>query len=105
MPIYCEKPFTTDVDDAEELVAAAPTSLFVMHKWRYHPGVLALGELARRGDIGRVQGLTTERLQWGEGHGRTDVVWHLAPHDLSIGLELLGGLGAVRLGHRPPHRW
>ena len=60
------------------------------------PGVEALGELARSGELGEPLGLRCRRLGWGNAHPTSDTSWHLAPHDLSIALEILGPLPAPR---------
>lgn len=96
VPIFVEKPITDDPADADRLAAAAPDRLFVMDKWRYHPGVELLGEIARSGELGRVIGLRTTRIGWGNPHEDVDAIWILAPHDLSIGLEVLGALPRPR---------
>lgn len=92
IPIFCEKPLAADPVTAKYLASLAPTRLFVMDKWRYHPGIELLGEIARSGEMGEVEGLTTERLGWLHGSTDIDGVWLLAPHDLSIALEILGVL-------------
>jgi predicted dehydrogenase len=89
VPVFCEKPLGTDPVQVRRLAAAAPERLFVMDKWRYHPGIEALGEIARSGELGEVVGLRTVRRGWGNPH-EIDDVWVLAPHDLSIALEVLG---------------
>lgn len=91
VPVFVEKPLTDDPDAAERLAAAAPDRLFVMDKWRYHPGVELLAEIARSGELGRVVGLRTTRIGWGNPHD-VDAVWILAPHDLAISLEIFGSL-------------
>ena len=91
VPVFVEKPLCDDVDDADRLVALAPERLFVMDKWRYHPGVLALAEVAQTGRLGRPRGLRTIRVQPDNRHDE-DATWVLAPHDLAIGLEVLGEL-------------
>lgn len=95
VPVFVEKPMTDDLAAAVRLAGAAPDRLFVMDKWRYHPGVELLAGVARDGELGRVVGLRTTRLGWGNPHD-VDAVWVLAPHELSIGLEILGGLAAPR---------
>ena len=89
VPLFVEKPLCDDVEDAERLVALAPKRLFVMDKWRYHPGVRLLADFAQSGRLGRTHGLRTIRVQPGNRH-EEDAVWVLAPHDLAIALEVLG---------------
>lgn len=93
-PVFVEKPLATDLKQAQQLVSQAPGKIFIMHKWRYHPGILALGELARKGTLGNIQSLKTVRHGWGNPHKDIDAVWHLLPHDLSIVLEILGSIPA-----------
>lgn len=89
VPVYVEKPLCDDVGAADELAALAPRRLFVMDKWRYHPGVAAIARIAREGSLGRVHGLRTVRVQPDNRH-EEDAVWVLVPHDLAIALEILG---------------
>ncbi len=90
VPVYCEKPLCDDPADASRLAALAPDSLFVMDKWRYHAGVLELAAIAGEQRLGAVSGIKTLRLDWGNPHDDVDPVWVLAPHDLSIALEIMG---------------
>ncbi len=92
VPVFCEKPLTNDRTAAARLAEFAPDRLFVMDKWRYHPGVLELAAIARERRLGAVSGLSTVRVGWGTGHDDVDPVWVLAPHDLSIALEVLGAV-------------
>jgi len=89
VPVFVEKPLTADVESARRLVAAAPDRLFVMDKWRYHPGIRKLAEFAASGSLGRAHGLRTIRVQPDNRHAE-DATWVLAPHDLAIALEILG---------------
>jgi predicted dehydrogenase len=89
VPVFVEKPLCDDAGDAERLEALAADRLFVMDKWRYHPGVAALAEIARSGALGAVRGLRTIRVQPTNRH-EEDCIWVLAPHDLAIALEVLG---------------
>lgn len=91
VPVFVEKPLTDDPADADRLAGAAPDRLFVMDKWRYHPGVELIAAIAREDELGRVIGVRTTRVGWGNPH-EVDAVWILAPHDLAIGLEILGAL-------------
>jgi len=95
VPIFCEKPLTADRASASRLAALVPAHLFVMDKWRYHPGVEMLAQIARSSDLGQVCGLRTTRVGEASRHD-VDPVWTLAPHDLSIALEILGHIPEPR---------
>ncbi|MGH0033044.1 MAG: Gfo/Idh/MocA family protein [Myxococcota bacterium] len=96
-PIYCEKPLTHDVERARRIAKhCTRRNLFVMEKWRYHPGVRALRELATSEELGPVRGLHSVRVQWSHPHTDVDAVWILAPHDLSIAETILGQVPEAR---------
>jgi len=94
-PVFVEKPLSHDAARARRLVASAPERLFVMEKWRYHPGVEALAQQARSGALGEVLAVRTYRLGWALPHTDVDAAWILLPHDLSIAHEILGHLPAA----------
>lgn len=96
VPIFSEKPLTADRASAARLVQAAPGRLFVMDKWRYHPGVEMLRDVARSEELGPALGLRTTRVGWANPHSDVDPIWILAPHDLSIALEVFGSIPAPR---------
>jgi predicted dehydrogenase len=96
VPVGCEKPLTTDPASARALCEAAPERLFVLHNWRYHPGIALLAEIARAGELGPVHGLRTFRANWTSPRTDTDSVWTLAPHDLSIAIAVLGEIPEAR---------
>jgi len=96
VPVFCEKPFTTDVDEARALVERGGDRIHLMHVWRYHRGVERLGELARDGSLGRVLGVRTTRVGGPSPRVDTDAVWTLVPHDLTIALEVLGHVPTPR---------
>lgn len=89
-PIFVEKPLACSIADAERAAALAGDRLFVMDKWRYHPGIEALAVLARSGELGAVRALRTWRLDWGHAQADVDPIWTLLPHDLAIVREILG---------------
>ncbi|MBF2048114.1 MAG: Gfo/Idh/MocA family oxidoreductase [Elainella sp. C42_A2020_010] len=95
-PIFCEKPLTADLEQARILAAKAPEQIFVMDKWRYHPGVEALRQIVAQATLGQVQLIRTRRVQWGHPHRDVDGVWILAPHDLSIVAHILGTIPPPR---------
>lgn len=89
-PIFVEKPLDVDVARAEALPPEAGGLVFVMHKWRYHPGIQALADIVRDGELGAVRGMMLERTGWGIPQREVSPIWVLAPHDLSIVLHVLG---------------
>ncbi|MBD9559549.1 Gfo/Idh/MocA family protein [Ensifer sp. ENS03] len=95
-PIFVEKPMSDDLEQAQALVKAAGERIFVMDKWRYHPGVEALAARAKSGALGDILGIRTFRLGWDNPHKDVDAIWILLPHDLSIAYEILGYLPPAR---------
>jgi predicted dehydrogenase len=85
--VLVEKPLTTSVADAEDLVeraAARGVQLMVGHTFEYNPAVWKLRELVRSGALGRILYVDTARLSLGRYQRDVDVIWDLAPHDISI---------------------
>jgi predicted dehydrogenase len=96
VPVYVEKPLTADLAAARRLAAAAPDRLFVMDKWRYHPGVQELARIARSRELGEPVGIHSRRVTLGHRYSDVDTVWIHAPHDLAVALEVLGEVPAPR---------
>lgn len=91
--VFVEKPLTTQVSQAEEVVALAErtnTKLVVGHLFLYHPAVVKLRNLLDSGELGDIYFLSSTRSNLGPPNTRIDVLWDLAPHDLSILLYLMG---------------
>lgn len=91
--VLVEKPLTASVAEAEDLVALAQEmrlTLMVGHTFVYSPPVMELREIIRANELGHVLSLSAERLNLGIFRSDTDVIWDLAPHDVSIILYLLG---------------
>lgn len=85
--VLVEKPLTTSVDEARTLVDSALTQgvhLMVGHTFEYNSAVWKLRELVRSGALGRILYVDTARLSLGRYQSDVDVVWDLAPHDISI---------------------
>jgi predicted dehydrogenase len=85
--VLVEKPLTTSVEDAEMLVETAArrgVHLMVGHTFEYNPAVWKLRELVRSGALGRILYVDTARLSLGRYQSDVNVVWDLAPHDISI---------------------
>lgn len=92
IPIFVEKPLSNDYYASKQLENIASDRIFVMEKWRYHPGINALADIAHKKELGAVRKLTTTRIGWKEAHRDVHFAWILAPHDLSIAREILGTL-------------
>src|SRR5215813_5211745 len=91
--VLVEKPLTASVEEAEELVALAEERqlvLMVGHTFEYSPAVQELRKLIQNGDLGRIYCVEAERVNLGLFRTDINVIWDLAPHDLSILLYLLG---------------
>jgi len=95
-PIFVEKPMTADLASARRLTAAAGDRLFVMDKWRYHPGIEAMRCEIAAGRAGEVLAIQSLRLGCSNPHSDVGTLWILAPHDLAIALHLLGALPQLR---------
>lgn len=90
--VLVEKPLTTSVTEAEELVALAEKQhriLMVGHTFVYSPAVNELRNLVQSGNLGKIYCIETERLNLGLFRRDVNVIWDLAPHDVSILLYLL----------------
>ncbi len=91
--VLVEKPLTANVAEAEELVALARERdriLMVGHTFEYSPAVNELRKLIQSGSLGKIYCIETERLNLGLFRTDINVIWDLAPHDLSILLYLTG---------------
>jgi len=106
-PVFVEKAMTSDVASARRVAAAGEGRLFVMDKWRYHPGVEAMRAEIAAGRVGEVLAIRMERWAWGHPHPDISPLWILAPHDLSIVLHLIGDIpplrSALSLSRREPN--
>jgi predicted dehydrogenase len=85
--VQVEKPLTASVGEAEKLIALAHELQLVLmcdHTYCYTPAVRHVRELVRGGSIGDVQFVDSVRINLGLVQPDVDVLWDLAPHDLSI---------------------
>ncbi len=85
--IWVEKPFTSTSKQAEELIELAEKKnlkIFVDHTFIYTGAVRKMKELVDKGELGKVLYFDSERINLGIFQRDVNVVWDLAPHDLSI---------------------
>lgn len=93
--VLIEKPLTANVAQAEELVAMADElglTLMVDHTFVYSPAVAKIKQLVDDGELGELLFIDSVRINLGLIQHDVNVVWDLAPHDLSIVDHLLGRL-------------
>src|SRR3989441_5177699 len=89
--VLVEKPLTTCVGEAEELIALADQQrrvLTVGHTFLYSPAVNELRKMIQSGDLGKIYCVEAERVNLGLYRNDINVIWDLAPHDISILLYL-----------------
>jgi predicted dehydrogenase len=85
--VLVEKPLTANLDDGQKLVQAAQDRGLVLmcdHTYCYTSAVQELRRLVHGGELGDVQFVDSVRINLGLVQPDVNVLWDLAPHDLSI---------------------
>lgn len=85
--IWVEKPFTATSQQAEELIEIAQRKnlrIFVDHTFIYTGAVKKMKELVSKGELGKLLYFDSVRINLGLFQRDVNVIWDLAPHDLSI---------------------
>ena len=85
--VLVEKPMCRTSAEADDLIARAKLhglTLMTDHTFLFHPAVLKLGELVRSGALGQISYFDSQRINLGLFQPDVNVLWDLAPHDLSI---------------------
>jgi predicted dehydrogenase len=85
--VLVEKPITTKVSDAKELINLSKKHkkiLMVGHTFKFNPGIRALKDLIYSKKLGKVLYLYSRRTNLGPLRKDVNAVWDLAPHDISI---------------------
>jgi predicted dehydrogenase len=93
LDVFVEKPITTTADEALQLVELANARdriLMVGHIGAYNPSVGALQSMIAGDELGEIAYIDAVRGGLGLFHSSLNVVWDLAPHDISILMYLLG---------------
>jgi UDP-2-acetamido-3-amino-2,3-dideoxy-glucuronate N-acetyltransferase len=92
--VYVEKPLCLDLAQGQQLVDLAASRnriLMVGHLLQYHPCVMEIQRLVSSGELGRLQYVTSNRLNLGKIRQEENALWSFAPHDISVILSLVGG--------------
>jgi predicted dehydrogenase len=108
-PVLVEKPFTSTVAQAEELIEIAKKKgvvVMVDHVFVFNPAVQKMKEIVDSGALGELLFVDSVRINLGLYQRDVNVVWDLAPHDLSIVDYVTGRtprsvatFGAAHAGH------
>lgn len=91
--VLVEKPLTSSLESAEELVALAASkalTLQVDHTFVYSAPVQAIREMIDRGSLGDLLYIDSMRINLGLFRSQVGVLWDLAVHDVSIINHLIG---------------
>jgi predicted dehydrogenase len=91
--VLVEKPITVNSEQAEELIELAKENgrvLMVGHTFEYNAAVHRLKQLIDSGELGKIYYVDAARLNLGLYQRDLNVLWDLAPHDISILLYVLG---------------
>ena len=85
--VFVEKPFTTTAAQAEELIELADKNnlkIMVDHTFLFTGAVRKIRQLIENGTLGRLYYYDSMRVNLGLFQHDVNVIWDLAPHDLSI---------------------
>jgi predicted dehydrogenase len=85
--VFVEKPFTSNVAQAEELIELADKKnlkIMVDHTFLFTGAVKKIKQLLQEGLLGKLYYYDSTRVNLGLFQHDINVVWDLAPHDLSI---------------------
>jgi predicted dehydrogenase len=85
--VLVEKPLASSFAEGQALVAKAKRAgrvLMLDHTYCYTPVVRALRDMVRDGILGDIRYIDSVRINLGLVQPDIDVLWDLAPHDLSI---------------------
>lgn len=91
--VFVEKPLALSVGQGREMLAEAERvgrTLMVGHLLQYHPYVRKILEMNAAGALGRLQYITSNRLNLGKIRREENALWSFAPHDLSVILAIAG---------------
>jgi predicted dehydrogenase len=85
--VFVEKPFTSNTEQAEELIELARKknlTIMVDHTFLFTGAVKKISQLLDEGTLGKLYYYDATRVNLGLFQHDINVLWDLAPHDLSI---------------------
>lgn len=92
--VFVEKPFTSNAAQGEELINLAQKKnlkIMVDHTFLFTGAIKKIGQLIEEGALGNLYYYDSTRVNLGLFQHDVNVLWDLAPHDLSIMDHLLKG--------------
>jgi UDP-2-acetamido-3-amino-2,3-dideoxy-glucuronate N-acetyltransferase len=95
--VFVEKPLALHVEEGEDLVRIARQKnriLMVGHLLHYHPAIIELRRLLQGGELGKIEYISSSRLNLGKLRTEENILWSFAPHDISAILHLLDEMPA-----------
>ena len=90
--VFVEKPIAASVKEAEQLIELSEKynrKLMVGHTFLYTEAVRKIKEIIESDELGEIYYINSQRLNLGLFQQDINVIWDLAPHDISIILYLL----------------
>lgn len=93
--VFVEKPLCMSLEEGEKIARMARKvnrQVMVGHLMLYHPAVQKLRDVVQSGELGALRYLYATRVNLGTVRREENAWWSLAPHDLSIILDLVGAL-------------
>ena len=91
--VFVEKPMALRLEDAENMKKVAEETdriLMVGHLLEYHPAILKLREMIASGELGKINYIYSNRLNFGKVRTEENALWSFAPHDVAVILRLIG---------------
>ena len=93
--VFVEKPLALKASEGAELCELAKKNgriLMVGHLLEYHPAVEAMKSLVSEGELGGINYIYSNRLNFGKIRTEENALWSFAPHDVAVILRLAGRL-------------
>jgi UDP-2-acetamido-3-amino-2,3-dideoxy-glucuronate N-acetyltransferase len=91
--VFVEKPMALTMEDAELMKNVAEETgriLMVGHLLEFHPSVLKLRDMIASGELGKINYIYSNRLNFGKVRTEENALWSFAPHDVAVILRLMG---------------
>ena len=91
--VFVEKPLASSTAECRELIDLAESQnlkLFVGHVFLYSAPVAKLKEMVINDELGEIYYMSASRLNLGPVRRDVNALWDLAPHDVSIMIDLMG---------------